>query len=49
LTLSAITYAPVGSIVYYGSPPATDRPGLVAVEVTKRKKQEVSDLMDRFM
>jgi pantetheine-phosphate adenylyltransferase len=48
LTLPAITNAPVGSIVYYGSPPSTDRPGLVAVEVTPRKKKEVAELLEQF-
>jgi len=49
LTLSVIVNAPVGSVVYYGSPPSTDRPGLVAVEVTKKKKQEVSELLRQFV
>jgi len=48
LTLPAIIHAPIGSVVYYGSPPSTDRPGLVAVEINSRKKKEVAELLKRF-
>jgi len=49
LTLPIIAHAPIGSVVYYGNPPSTDRPGLVAVEVTKKKKKEVQQLLEKFV
>jgi len=49
LTLPAIIHAPIGSVVYYGNPSSTDRPGLVAIEVTKKKKKEVQQLLEKFV
>jgi uncharacterized protein (UPF0218 family) len=49
LALSAIVYAPIGSIVYYGSPPSTGVEGLVEVVVTESKKREVFGLLDKFV
>jgi len=49
LTIPAIVYAPLGSVVYYGNPPSTGRPGLVAVDVTKRKKSEIEKLLEKFV
>lgn len=49
LALPAIAYAPAGSIVYYGSPPATGARGLVEVVVTQDKKNEIFGLLDKFV
>lgn len=55
LTLPAIAEAPVGSVVYYGQPPAAAwacgplTEGLVEVEVTQEKKDEVSRLLEKFV
>jgi pantetheine-phosphate adenylyltransferase len=49
LTIPAIIHAPENSIVYYGNPPSTDRPGLVAVEVTKKKKIDAEKLLEKFV
>jgi pantetheine-phosphate adenylyltransferase len=48
LTLPAIAHAPIGSIVYYGSPMATGVEGLVEVVVTEAKKQEIQGLLVKF-
>lgn len=55
LTLPAIAYAPLGSVVYYGQPaipswacgPVTQ--GIVEVVVTKEKQEEASDLLKQFV
>lgn len=45
LTLPAITYAPVGSVLYYGQP----NHGLVEVVVTPEKKTQVRGLLSKFI
>lgn len=45
LTLPAIIYAPLGSIIYYGQP----EKGLVEVIVTDEKKQAVQELLTKFV
>lgn len=45
LILPVSVRAPLGSIVYYGQPGA----GMVAVEITKAKRQEVKQLLDHFI
>jgi cytidyltransferase-like protein len=49
LTLPAIIHAPVGSFVYYGSPPASGEEGLVEVEVTSRMKTVAAELLGQFI
>ena len=55
LTLPAIAEAPVGSLVYYGQPPAAAwacgplMEGLVEVVITAEKKKEVEQLLSRFL
>lgn len=54
LTLPVVISAPIGSVVYYGQPPAAAwacgplREGLVEVEVTKDKQQEAIELLGQF-
>lgn len=45
LVLPAILYAPLDTIVYYGQP----EQGIVQVEVTKEKKQDVQQLLSHFI
>ena len=45
LVLSAVEYAPVGSIVYYGQPGR----GLVEITVTEEKQKECRDLLSKFL
>ena len=49
LTLPAIAHAPVGSVVYYGSPPSSGIEGLVEVVVTAEIKKDVEDLLAQFL
>jgi cytidyltransferase-like protein len=49
LALPAIVHAPLGSVVYYGSPPALGEEGLVEVIVTKEKKEEAARLLGQFL
>jgi len=44
LTLPAILFSPIGSLVLYGQP----EKGLVAVEVTKEKKGEITRIVERM-
>lgn len=48
LVLPILVEAPIGSIVYYGSPPISGHEGLVEVIVTPEIKQEVKSLMNQF-
>ncbi len=48
LVLPAIAAAPIGSVVYYGSPPISGTEGLVEVTVTREIKQKVKELMSQF-
>lgn len=45
LTLPAIAYAPVGSVLYYGQPGK----GIVEVTVTPEKKEQVHGLLKKFV
>jgi pantetheine-phosphate adenylyltransferase len=49
LGLPAVLHAPLGSIVYYGSPPALGEEGLVEVVVTEEKKQDVAAMLGQFL
>lgn len=49
LTLPSIVHAPVGSILYYGSPPSSGVEGLVEVPITEELKKTVKDLLSHFM
>lgn len=49
LVLPAIDYAPIGSFVYYGSPPVSGNEGLVEVKVTLKMKRTVRLLMKQFV
>lgn len=44
LTLPAVAYSPIGSVVYYGQPGV----GLVRVAVTAKKQKEAKNLLARF-
>jgi len=44
LTLPAILFSPIGSWVIYGQP----KEGLVAVEVSKKKKDDIKRIIDRM-
>ncbi len=48
LTLPVILAAPIGSFVYYGSPPSTGKEGLVEIEVTRERKRFVRALIGQF-
>jgi pantetheine-phosphate adenylyltransferase len=48
LVLPVIQAAPIGSVVYYGSPPISGTEGLVEVIVTKEIKQKVKEIMLSF-
>lgn len=45
LTLPAIAYAPIGSVLYYGQP----KKGVVEVVVTPEKKEQVRELLKKFI
>jgi pantetheine-phosphate adenylyltransferase len=50
LVLPAITAAPIGAMIYYGQPSnSSGEAGLVAVEVTQAKKQEVAEILKQFI
>jgi uncharacterized protein (UPF0218 family) len=48
MVLPVIAAAPIGSIVYYGSPPISGNEGLVEVIITKETKKIVKDLINQF-
>lgn len=48
LVLPIVVAAPIGSVVYYGSPPISGTEGLVEVVVTEEIKQKVKALMSQF-
>ncbi len=48
LVLPAILASPIGSWVYYGSPPISGNEGLVEVKVTGKLKRVVNELISRF-
>lgn len=49
LAIPAVLEAPLGSIVYYGQPKGDLGEGVVCIEVTKEKKQEVQALYRQFL
>lgn len=49
LVLPVIAIAPVGSYVYYGSPPISGTEGLVEVVVTALLKEQVKLLLNKFI
>ncbi len=49
LVLPAIAAAPVGSIVYYGSPPISGMEGLVEVIVSTSLKKQVTHILSKFV
>lgn len=48
MVIPVIAIAPIGSIVYYGSPPISGKEGLVEVIVTKEIKNRVKELINQF-
>ena len=55
LTLPAVAYGPIGSVVYYGQPPLRLKSsaghageGVVEVVISADKRQEAQDLLSRF-